>query len=425
MNTSKYVLPLLISVAVAALAMGVSAFGDEEEKKATSWQKAITQGSMNLQFRYRYEYVDENRDIDSSNASTLKSRFIYHTQHYRGITALLEVDDLTSVGDDNYNSTRNGESDRAVVADPEGTAVNQAWVAYDGIADTTAKYGRQRINLDNQRFVGGVGWRQNEQTYDSISLVNSSIPDLTAFYGYVYRVNRIFGPDDNGPGQPAALVERLDTETHLVNLAYGGLPFGTLSGYYYNLDELEDEGLAALSTETYGVRLAGTRKLNEKVGLDYILEYASQGDNGDNPNSYDVNYYLVEGGVKLQKTSAKVGFEVLEGDVDEGAAFTTPLATLHAFQGWADKFLATPMAGIEDLYVSISASIPKIESTLTVVYHDFQSEDTSQDWGAEWDASLSRKFGKQVTGLLKYANYDADEHSVDTEKLWLQVQVNF
>lgn len=425
MNTHKKYLPLMISVMVVILAMGVPAVADEEDKKATSWQEALTQGSMNLQFRYRYEYVDEDRDIDSSNASTLKSRFIYQTQNYRGITALLEVDDVTVIGNDNYNSTRNGESDHAVVADPNGTAVNQVWVAYDGVADTTAKYGRQRVNLDNQRFVGGVGWRQNEQTYDSITLVNASIPDLTAVYGYVYHVNRVFGPDDNRPGQPVAWVERLDTKTHLVNLAYTGLPFGKLSGYYYKLDELEDEGLAVLSTETFGVRLSGTPKLNDKVSLDYALEYANQGDTGDNPNSYDVSYYLVEGGVKLGKISAKVGFEVLEGDVDEGAAFTTPLATLHAFQGWADKFLATPTAGIEDLYVSASASIPMIDSKLTVVYHDFQADDTSQDWGTEWDVALSREFGKYITGLLKYANYEADDHSIDTEKLWLQVQVNF
>lgn len=59
-----------------------------------------------------------------------------------------------------------------------------------------------------------------------------------------------------------------------------------------------------------------------------------------------------------------------------------------------------------------------------MVYHDFQANDSGADWGSELDISLVRKFGSRWTGVLKYANYEADEHSVDTQKIWIQLQFN-
>ena len=42
------------------------------------------------------------------------------------------------------------------------------------------------------------------------------------------------------------------------------------------------------------------------------------------------------------------GIEYLEGNGTIG--FSTPLATLHKFQGFADVFLTTPASGITDAY---------------------------------------------------------------------------
>ena len=47
-----------------------------------------------------------------------------------------------------------------VVADPEGTDLNQFYVQYAAPAGTTVRLGRQRIKLDTERFVGSVAWRQ-------------------------------------------------------------------------------------------------------------------------------------------------------------------------------------------------------------------------------------------------------------------------
>ncbi len=380
--------------------------------QASELTDAISNGTVKVQLRYRFEGVDQDNALENAKASTLKSRISFQTQEYKNFTGFVEVDDVSYIGDDNHNSLRNGMGDHSVVADPEGTEINQAWIQYTGIADTKAKYGRQRINLDNQRFIGGVGWRQNEQTYDGLTLVNNSIPDTRVTYAFIDNINRIFGPDS---GTPA---EDLDASINAININYSGLSAGKISAYAYLFDI--DDALA-LSTKTYGVRFSGKQKTDNLTFL-YTAEYATQEDYGDNPNSYDVDYWLLEAGVVVSGVTIKLGQETLEGDMSKGVAFTTPLATLHKFQGWADQFLGTPAGGIEDKQLTLKTKA--FGATFTAVYHDFEAEDGSSDYGEELDLAIAKKFGK-VKALLKYANYNADEFKVDTEKLWLQLQVNF
>ena len=59
--------------------------------------------------------------------------------------------------------------------------------------NTWAIGGRQRITLDDHRFIGNVGWRQNEQTFDSVRVTTNLIPDLKLDYSYIWEVQRIFG----------------------------------------------------------------------------------------------------------------------------------------------------------------------------------------------------------------------------------------
>ena len=124
--------------------------------------------------------------------------------------------------------------------------------------------------------------------------------------------------------------------------------------------------------------------------------------------------------------NAAVGTEIFEGDLvgtNITKGFTTPLGTLHKFQGWADKFLTTPSAGIEDSYVGVNGSFAGFNGQ--AVWHDFQAEATSQDYGTELDLSVSRKFAKRYDVLLKYADYSADGLFTDTRKFWLQLGAAF
>jgi len=416
MLTTKRI-QLALCLGLVTTGWSLTSVAESEVALAESWQQAITGGKANISFRYRYEQVEQSGNLDRAHASTLKTRLNYKTLSYKKVSAFVEVDDVTVIGNENHFDFRNSQTDHSVVTDPEGTEINQAWLAYSGFEATRLRYGRQRLNFDNQRFIGGVGWRQNEQTFDSLSLVNTTYADTELSYVYVHGVNRIFGPDD---GSPAA---DLDTNGHFLHLHNANQPIGKLSVYGYWMDF---DNAPGLSSGTLGVRLSGERK-TEQTNLLYTAEVARQSDVADNPNSYDAFYYALEVGLKASPVVAKLGLEVLEGDRDRaGESFQTPLATLHAFQGWSDQFLTTPNDGLEDLYLSIATEIEGFK--LAAIYHDFEAQDGSRDFGDEVNLSIGKKVHKNVGVLLKYAEYDAGDSStgkVDTEKLWLQITVTF
>ena len=367
---------------------------------------------FDLDFRYRYEFVDQDGFAKDAHASTLRTRLAYRSQDFSKFSFQIEFDDIRPIGNDLYNSTRNGVTDRPVVADPKGTQVNQAMLLYKGIDDTVLRAGRQRITLDNHRFIGDVVWRQNDQTYDAFSLTNTSLAKTTFNYAYIDKVNRIFGPDS---GTPAA---ELQSDSHILNAKYEWLPNLSVTAYAYLLD-LEDAPV--LSNKTVGIRINGSHTVSDRTSTRYVLEYAHQNNHGDNPNNYGADYVLLEGAVTMSGITGKLGYEILEGDTSQ--AFQTPLATLHAFQGWADKFLSTPDDGIEDLYFSIGKKFHG--ANISLVYHRFSPEAGGPDYGSEIDLVIKKRFAKRYSVVFKYANYDARSHATDTQKAWVMLTANF
>ncbi|MGH1374344.1 MAG: alginate export family protein [Cellvibrionaceae bacterium] len=388
-----------LSVAIALTTLSLPSLGNEE-----TISEALKEGDVTLSFRLRGEQVDVD-GADKVDLTSLKTRLTYKSAGYKGFSGLIEMDDVTHVSDFEGG-----------VADPEGTEVNQAYIAYafgGALEGTTVKYGRQRILLDNQRFVGGVGFRQNEQTYDGLTIVNKSLPDTTLFFAHIDNVNRIFGEDSP--------IGDHENDTYLFNAKYAGLEAGTLTGYAYLID---NEDAAAYSTDTYGLRFAG------KTGsFGYALEYATQSDAANNPSNYDADYVLAEGSFKVGDVTLKGGYELLGADGADGQ-FITPLATLHKFQGWNDKFLGggtgNIAGGIEDVYFSASTKLAGVK--LSVVYHQLESDDSKvsgmDDLGSEIGFVVAKKLGP--VGLsLKYSDYSADDFGADTDKLWLTASAKF
>lgn len=375
--------------------------------KASTLEGAITGGKAKLNVRYRYEYVDQNNSLKNAKASTVRSRLGYGTGDFHGVTAYLEFENTTAVGAEDYNSGTNGKTAYSVVADPEGSEVNQVYVNWSALPATQLKYGRQVINLDNQRFIGAVGWRQNEQTFDAFSVVNKSLPDTVITYAHLSNANRITGGN-------------AEMSSDLLNVGYSGWSAGTLSGYGYLLDY---DKAASQSTQTYGTRFTGGSIPGGKAKLLYSAEFAQQSDYGKNPSSFNLNYMLAELGGLWHGVTAKLGYEVLEGDGTN--SIQTPLATLHAFNGWADQFLTTPANGLQDTFLKVSGAAAGMK--LMAVYHDFAANKGSGDYGTEWDFQAVKKIGKLYTLIAKYAAYSAGTAAgkVDTNKLWLVGQASF
>ncbi len=375
--------------------------------------EAIMNGTPLVDIRLRYETVDQAGLPNNANAATLRARLGYETESYEAFRLLVEGDFIIGLGPEDYNDTVNGRAAFPVVADPEDIQLNRAQISYTGIPETTLIVGRQRVIFDNARFVGNVGWRQNEQTFDAAVVVATFIPDTTIAYGYVDQINRIFGRD-----HPAG---QLDTSTHLINVKYTGILGVTVTGYSYLLDV---RAAPAASTGTHGVRATGETEVSEGVVFNAVAEYARQVDRANNPRNVSLAYYRADVGIAYQGLTGAIGYEVLEGDGAVG--FSTPLATLHAFNGWADVFLTTPAAGLEDRFMRIGYAVPDVlglqRVSGAVIYHDFEADTTGADLGSEWNAVLTARLDRHVAVTAKFASYRGAAGSpASRDKIWFQI----
>ena len=365
--------------------------------------------------RLRYENVEQVGVPRAADAVTLRARLGFETGKAWETALLVEGEFVTPL-DSNYNSTVNGKTQYATVADPENYELNRLQLINTSLPQTAITLGRQRINLDDQRFVGNVGWRQNEQTFDALRVVNTTITHVTIDLTYLNQVNRVFGKDS-----PQGAYEG---DNVLANLAYQ-TPIGKLTGFGYLLKFDAIPGVPAAvrdSSATYGMRFSGERPLS-RIKLGYVASYAHQQDRGANPLQFDDDYYLAELTATYRQFNVGAGWEILDGNGVKG--FTTPLATLHKFQGWADKFLTTPPNGIDDRYVNAGFVMkgvgPFDAVSATASYHDYHSQRLSLKYGNEVNLQLQAKWHRFL-GTLKYADYNAAGFATDTTKYWAQIE---
>lgn len=367
--------------------------------------------------RYRLELVDQAGLPEDATASTLRLRAGLKTGEWNGLSALVEGEAIARIGPRHYNDTVNGLTAFPVVADPSDVLLNQAWIKFRPVKEVEATAGRQAINFDNQRWIGSVGWRQNDQTLDAARISAKPVKGVTLDYAYAWRVNRVFGPDS-----PQGIWR--DNDIHLLRLGADVKPVGAVTAYGYFLD-IPNAPLS--SSKTIGVRLAGEQKLGAKTKLLYAAEYANQRDLGLNPRNFSLDYLLVEPGIGFGAVTAKLGLERLEGN--GVAALQTPLATLHAFNGWADKFLTTPANGLRDLYADVAVKLPAIGSVkganLRAQYHDYDSTRGGIAYGSEWGLMLGVPVARQLSATVKFSRYNADSFATDTSKFWFAIDAKF
>ncbi|MBU83759.1 alginate export family protein [Alcanivorax sp.] len=378
-----------IAAGVVLSTLGLSGNANAEDD---AFITALKDGKPLLNMRLRYEEVDNDGPTDAE-ALTLRTRLGWQTGKLHGFDAVGEFEDTRVVGGvDNFAPHQAGYP---VIADPEVTELNQAFVRYNGsddLAGLTATFGRQRIIYDNARFVGNVGWRQDEQTFDGLKL-DYVVNDFAFSAARLTQVNGITPIFD------------ANVTNNLFNASWKAAPGGSLTAYGYLL-EADRSGA---SNDTYGLRYSGAFDM-DAVKLLLTLEGASQ-----EVDAGDTEYYFAELGAEIAGVTVKVAQEVLGSD-DGLVAFQTPLATKHAFNGWADQFLVTPADGLKDSFVSVGTKLAGFK--LAAVYHDFQADEGSSDYGTETNLLVARPIGKNYVVGLKYADYSADDFGTDTQKLW-------
>lgn len=365
--------------------------------------------------RLAYEHVDQ--PLSDADALTLRTRAGLELASDIGISFLVESEaTLGIINDFNDTNSGNGIEPFSVVADPENIELNRIQLKFARKDKGSVTVGRQRINIDDQRFVGSVGWRQNEQTFDAVSASVTAFKPLTLEATYAISQRTVFGADA-GPR------EAFDGDLIFLGAGVKAGPVN-LKGFAYLLDFDAGQPVSLSSSATYGLRATAKLPVAEGFAIDLAGSYAVQKDYKANPNNFSVDYIAGSVGTSFAGFGLTLGYESLGSD-GAGNRFQTPLATLHKFNGWADVFLSTPPAGLEDKYVSLSKKFKLLGGiSASAAYHDFRSDAGSIKYGTEFDAALNFKINVISVGL-KYANYNANSFAVDTEKFWLRLGYSF
>ena len=380
--------------------------------------------------RLRYEGVDT--PVLDADAVTLRLRAGAELKHASGLSLLAEGEGTLALSKD-YNAfpfpivDSQRRPAHAVVPDPMNIDLNRVQVQYKSKA-VTLTLGRQRINLDDQRFVGSVAWRQNEQTFDAVR-AEAKLGPVSLDGTYAISQHTIFGVDA-GPRQTYdGRFAFLGATTKLGPVQVKGF------AYLLDFDGKEQAGGLAVTnadTQTWGGRATASFSLAKTTKLNLMASYARQSGYQDNPLDYDVDYIAAEAGLARGNLGATLGYEKLGTGLSATGprrAFQTPMATLHKFNGWADLFLTTPAGGLEDLYGGISYKFTQVKAlpglNAAVTWHRFESDLGSIRYGDELNASLGFKVGR-VGMLVKYADFNARAPGfADTRKLWLQAEIAY
>lgn len=385
---------------------------------------ALVSGKLHLNNNLRIELADTTAR-KSSTAITNRLRLGYETKPFQGFSGFVEMENVATPDSDLYfvPATGDGNPERTVVADPPGTEVNQAYGRFNtsALADAEIAFdiraGRQRIQLDDDRFIGNVGWRQFEQTYDAVSLrTDLAIKDLSLFYAYVWGVQRIFGPDGPNP----------ESDSHLINLSYRAAPELKITPFAYLLDFKDDEPLN--SSSSVGLRITGDlwKNAEDEADLfaDYEFTYARQVDAGANPVDYEADFFAAQFRVtKKQLGHALIGYQLLGSD-DGNFAFRFPLGTNHKFQGFDDVFLVTPNEGLQDLFAGVGADLPHgIKAAF--IFHQFWSDEGGTDLGSEYDMVAHKAITPNWSVLVKAAFFDGHAARPDVSRIWFQTTFKF
>lgn len=373
--------------------------------------------------RLRYENAEDDARAAPGRAATARLRSGFEIAPDPRLAILAEFEgSLTLAGA--YDDLINGDTRRAVIPDPEFIELNRASLRVEPWRDVSVTIGRQYLTFDDERFVGKVAFRQNDQTYDAAKFSASFANGVGFDAVYLRRTNRILS-GRNAEG-------RFWGDSYLLNASVP-LPLGRVVGFHYALDLASGENGAInqnASSQTTGLRYEGRAawpgESEENPSLKWEGSYARQRDFAGAPAAFGANYWL--GAMTVDSGNLSVGARIEILGSDENAAFQTPLGTLHAFQGEADIFTVTPDDGVRErsAFVEWRAGTvgPFHRVKLSLSGLSFRSASGNASYGKEIDATIRARIEGAALSIT-LADYSADGFAADARRVWVTVERSF
>ena len=379
-----------------------------------------------LEIRPRYEYVEQkNNNLKSANALTtrisvgLKLKELFHLKN---LESYIEATGVFATID-NYSPEK---SKYELVPDPQNTRFTQIYLNYT-LNKTSFIVGRKFVIIDDHRFIGNVGWRQMPQSFGVVAISDNTVKNLNLLIAGIY--------------ERKGIINKLNEEWE-----FGKWPLIIDINYKFN-ELFKVKGFSYLITDThntYGIKASG--KYKTSIGkVSYLAEYAKQTDPYKTDNlttkpDIDTNYYRI--GIKTNISGFLGGIEYTHfGDKNgKSKGFSTPLATLHAFDGWSDVLLAGAGGGfdygLDEYKLTAGYKNKKIGKFLInyLIFNSYKSQPTGNNIGTELDLLYTKKLTKRFSLLLKSAFYYSKDGYYtggnlkgisDVNKFWAQIDFKY
>ncbi len=395
-----------------ALAAGLFGIAAGEAGEATAADAtvmdAVRAGRPILEVRSRYEHWDQTKTrtlTENGQALSVRARYGWETGAWNNVKGLVDIETVRWLGPRRFAITNNGGpplngADKVrypAINDPEVTELNRLQLTWTPSKAAQLTVGRQRIQLDDQRFVGAAPWRMDEQTFDAVR-ADVSRGRFKATYAYVTKVNRTLGE-----------IADWDSDSHFFNAGWSVSDALRVQALVYAFDFKQ---APASSNISKGVRISGKGKLGP-YALSYAATYARQNDWRGNTAPFALDYFGAEASATRGIYTVRLGYDALEGNGQRG--FGSAIGAAHGVNGWADAWSSAGgmknfADGLRDANVTVTVKpkhrwLPK-KSELMARYHDFNDNRTGADLGREWNLSWIAPITSKMTVQWKYADFD-------------------
>ena len=378
-----------------------------------------------LEIRPRYEHVeDKNNNLKSADALTVRTVLGLRAKKIfiENLKGCIEATDVSGILR-NYSPE---SSKYDLVPDPDNTRITQAYLTYT-INKTTFIVGRKFITIDDHRFIGNVGWRQMPQSFGVLAIADKTLPNTDILVAAIY--------------ERLGILDKLNTKWHLdkapliFDINYQPVKWLKIKPFAYLITDVHN---------TYGLKLSGTRKY-DSFSISYVATYAKQTDPYQKDNlsvkpKIDTDYWRL--GLNSNIKGFLLGAEYTHfGDKNgKSKGFSTPLATLHKFDGWSDALLKGAANGFDyglnEYKLSAGYTHKQIGKFLIsyFIFNSAKSQPSGKKVGTEVDVAYIKKLNKYISFLAKAAFYNAKDGyysngnliaKKDINKYWLQIDYKF
>jgi hypothetical protein len=372
--------------------------------------QGLAAGQPWMELRPRWNHIEEGDKPATASGGTVRALAGWRWAPVEGVRVAVEGIYAGHWGRDDFNDNPADipVSPYPLLPDPRHAGVNRAYVEINALDGFMARLGRQRVAMDNQRWVSDNDFRQIPQLFDGATLEYTGLASARLTAGYYAQLRSTSGETD-------------DIRLTVLNAAWNPVPGHALAAFAYFHDQPGTAPFTGFSDESYrvyGVRAEGVIARWGEIEAPYVVELARQRPYADGDARIDARYWRLGAGFASARWTLRGDYEV-RGSNGGVYGLQIPLTDFYGFNGWTLKWFTAPREGLRDGWLTGRWSLGAF--TLYGELHRFKSDFGSLDFGREADLGATWEIRPNAVLRLQHARYDSGSGRSypDIRKTWL------